>query len=102
MPKKVPNIQIIINNDILKIVNIVFSGGQLPPLPLPLAVYGSELSLEHMLLSTVDIDYCDRNYPKKCGNHESGETRVFLHVVHLQSYTRKNLTCQQDVFATGL
>jgi hypothetical protein len=27
MPKKVPNIQRIINNDILKIVNIVFSGG---------------------------------------------------------------------------
>ena len=26
MPKKVPNIQRIINNDILKIVNIVFSG----------------------------------------------------------------------------
>ena len=89
----------------------------MPPLPPPLTVYGSEPSLEHMLLSTVDIDYCDRNYPKKCGNHESskdgplnissvlalyGETRVFLHVVHLQSYTRKNLTCQQDVFATGL
>jgi hypothetical protein len=35
MPKKVPNIQRIINNDILKMVNIVFSGGgggQLPPL----------------------------------------------------------------------
>ena len=27
MPKKVPNIQRIINNDILKIINIVFSGG---------------------------------------------------------------------------
>jgi hypothetical protein len=27
MPKKVPNIQRIINNDILKIVNIVLSGG---------------------------------------------------------------------------
>jgi hypothetical protein len=27
MPKKVPNIQGIINNDILKIVNIVFSKG---------------------------------------------------------------------------
>jgi hypothetical protein len=36
MPKKVPNIQRIINNDILKIVNIVFSGGgALPPLPPP-------------------------------------------------------------------
>jgi hypothetical protein len=34
MPKKVTNIQRIINNDILKIVNIVFSRGQLPPLPL--------------------------------------------------------------------
>jgi hypothetical protein len=35
MPKKVPNIQRIINNDIriLKIVNIVFSGGGLPPPP---------------------------------------------------------------------
>jgi hypothetical protein len=35
MPKKVPNIPRIINNDILKVVNIVFSrwGGQLPPLP---------------------------------------------------------------------
>ena len=36
MPKKVPNIRRIINNDILKVVNIVFSiggggGGQLPP-----------------------------------------------------------------------
>ena len=33
--KKVPNIQRIINNDILKIVNIVFSGGGgvLPPPP---------------------------------------------------------------------
>jgi hypothetical protein len=27
MPKKVPNIQRIINNDIIKIENIVFSGG---------------------------------------------------------------------------
>ena len=38
MPKKVPNIQRIINNDILKIVNIVFSVGggvELPPPPPP-------------------------------------------------------------------
>jgi hypothetical protein len=34
MLKKVPNIQIIINNDILKIVNIVFSGGGGGGLPL--------------------------------------------------------------------
>ena len=27
MPKKVPNIRRIINNDILKVVNIVFSSG---------------------------------------------------------------------------
>jgi hypothetical protein len=42
MPKKVPNIRRIINNDILKVVNIVFSigvgGGQLPPPP----VFGPE------------------------------------------------------------
>ena len=37
MPKKVPNIQRIINNDILKIVNIVFSGGAVAPPP---PVYG--------------------------------------------------------------
>ena len=49
MPKKVPNIQRIINNDILKIVNIVFSrgvlGGQFPPAPPPPppAVYGPDL-----------------------------------------------------------
>jgi hypothetical protein len=36
MPKNVPNIQRVINNDILKIVNIVFSGEQLPPCPPPL------------------------------------------------------------------
>ena len=30
MPKKVPNTQKLINNVILKIVNIVFSRGQLP------------------------------------------------------------------------
>ena len=35
MPKKVPNIRRIIN-DILKIVNIVFSRGQLPPPVSPL------------------------------------------------------------------
>jgi hypothetical protein len=43
MPKKVPNIRRIINNDILKVVNIVFyrgGGGQLPPC-LP-AVFGPE------------------------------------------------------------
>ena len=39
MPKKVPNIRRIINNDILKVVNIVFSrwggggGGAVAPLP---------------------------------------------------------------------
>ena len=47
MPKKVPNIRRIINNDILKVVNIVFSSGgggggggvgQLPPPP----VFGPE------------------------------------------------------------
>jgi hypothetical protein len=37
MPKKVPNIQRIINNVILKIVNIVFSRGAVAPPP---AVYG--------------------------------------------------------------
>jgi hypothetical protein len=37
MPKKVPSIQRIINNDILKIVNIVFSP---PPLAAAPAVYG--------------------------------------------------------------
>jgi hypothetical protein len=35
MPIKVPNIQRIINNDILKIVNIVFSGGAVAPLTPP-------------------------------------------------------------------
>jgi hypothetical protein len=43
MPKKVPNVQRIINNNILKIVHIVFSRGQLPPLPH--AVYGPANSL---------------------------------------------------------
>jgi hypothetical protein len=33
MPKKVPSIQRIINNDILNIVNIVFSRGATPPPP---------------------------------------------------------------------
>ena len=46
MPKKVPSIQRIINNDILKIVNIVFSrGGQLPP-PLPPPPLCTALSLQ--------------------------------------------------------
>jgi hypothetical protein len=42
LPKKVPNIQRIINNVILKIVNIVFSvkGGSCLPCPPPPAVYG--------------------------------------------------------------
>jgi hypothetical protein len=43
MPKKVPNIQRIIYNDILKIVNIVFSGeGAVAPFATlaPPAVYG--------------------------------------------------------------
>jgi hypothetical protein len=39
MPKKVSNIQRIINNDILKIVNIIFSGGAVDPLPPHPAVY---------------------------------------------------------------
>ena len=44
MPKKVPNIQRIINDDILKIVNIVFSGGGGSyPGPLAPAVYGPAL-----------------------------------------------------------
>jgi hypothetical protein len=40
MPKNVPHIQRIINNDILKIVNIVFSGGGevAPPPPPPLCM----------------------------------------------------------------
>ena len=38
MSKKVPNIQRIINNDILKIVNMVFSGGGAVPSPPPLAL----------------------------------------------------------------
>ena len=33
MPKKVPNIRRIINNDILKVVNIVFYRGEVAPLP---------------------------------------------------------------------
>ena len=45
MPNKVPNIQRIINNDILKIVNIVFSGGgSCPPAP---AVYGPGIIYYH-------------------------------------------------------
>ena len=41
MPKKVPNIQRITNNDILKIVNIVSSGrGGGDSCPPPPAVYG--------------------------------------------------------------
>jgi hypothetical protein len=41
MLKKVPNIQRIINNDTLKIVNIVFFRGEVAPCcPLPSAVYG--------------------------------------------------------------
>ena len=41
MPKKVPNIRRIINNDILKVVNIVFSsgGGAVTPAP---PVFGPE------------------------------------------------------------
>jgi hypothetical protein len=44
MPKKVPNIQRIINNDILKIVNIVFSGGG-GSCPTPPAVYSLDCRL---------------------------------------------------------
>jgi hypothetical protein len=50
MPKKVPNVQRIINNYIQKIVNIVFSSGQLPPLALPHAVYGPANSLTDITL----------------------------------------------------
>jgi hypothetical protein len=48
MPKKVPNVQRIIHNNILKIVNIVFSRGQLPPLPH--AMYGPANSLTDITL----------------------------------------------------
>jgi hypothetical protein len=50
MPKKVSNIQRIINNDILKIVNIVFSGeeGAVAPLaPPPLCTALNRLSRIH-------------------------------------------------------
>jgi hypothetical protein len=47
MLKKVPNIQRIINNDILKIVNIVFSGGEVAH---PSAVYGPGCALLIVLL----------------------------------------------------
>ena len=51
MPKKVPNIQRIINNDILKIVNIVFSGGGGGgSCPCPPVVYVPECALLIFLL----------------------------------------------------
>jgi hypothetical protein len=58
MPKKVPNIQRIIN-DILKIINIVFS----PPPPPPPAVYGpavtDRLHLQFLLRFSTS-DECER------------------------------------------
>ena len=48
--KKVPNIQRIINNDILKIVNIVFSGGGGGVAPSSPAVYIPECALLIFLL----------------------------------------------------
>jgi hypothetical protein len=45
MPKKVPNIRRIINNDILKIVNIVFSLGGGGGVQFHPAVYGPECAL---------------------------------------------------------
>ena len=56
MPKKVPNIQRIINNDILKIVNIVLSGGGAVASPPP-AAYGPDnlndlmIQINHINLS---------------------------------------------------
>jgi hypothetical protein len=63
MPKKVPNIQRIINNDILKIVNIVFSGGGCPPAPPPPAVYGPECALLFFTCLTPD------DFTRQWGSH---------------------------------
>jgi hypothetical protein len=57
MPKKVPNIQRIINNDILKIVNIVFSGGEGSfPLPPPRCVRPCVLSNHDFFSCAADYE----------------------------------------------
>jgi hypothetical protein len=57
MPKKVPSIQRIINNDILKIVNIVFSrGGSCPPAPAP-TVYGPVSTNESIVSKQANLGF---------------------------------------------
>jgi hypothetical protein len=81
MPKKVTNIQRIINNDILKIVNIVFSRGQLPPLASPLctALPGGNLKFKDKKQSPAN------NFKTKHNKSKKLIANVSLFTIHLQS-----------------